>query len=311
MSLLEPGWLVLAVPCLLALWWWRPPRRSLLLLRGLLLALVVAAMARPVIWTARPGSSVVVVADRSRSLPADSEQLQQEIIARLSAEKAEGDRLAVVSFAATAAVEAPLRSGRFGAFVTPANGEGSNLEHGLRLALAQLPVAEPGRLLVLSDGRWTGSDPASAAAHAATRGVAIDTLLLQRAPAGDLAIDRLAAPTQVATGESFMISAWLRSPVAQEITYSLRRHDTILATGTRSLAGGRTRLLFRDRARTPGTNDYTIEITGSTPDPTPENNSARLLVTARGRPQLLHVATRQNSGLARLLAQTGIAVTTL
>jgi Mg-chelatase subunit ChlD len=310
-SLLEPGWLALAVPAALVVWWWRPPTRTLVLLRALLLLLVVAAMVRPVVLNPAAGGAVVVVADRSRSMPADSERLQTEIIDRLTSSMGRDDRVAVVSFADRAAIEAPLQHQRFSGFSAPVNDERSNLLAGLQLALSLLPVDAPGRLLVLSDGRWTGEEPSSAAGLAAARGVAIDALVMQRDQAGDLVIDRIETPAVVAAGESFMISAWLRSPTGQQVSYRLRRGDLVLAQGSRALASGRGRLLFRDRAGSAGTMEYTLEVTGTAPDPVPESNRGRALVTAVGRPRLLHVSSRNDSGLTRLLSEAGIDVSVM
>jgi Mg-chelatase subunit ChlD len=310
MSLLEPGWLALVVPAALAVWWWRPPARALVLLRALLLLVMVTAMARPVVLSPAAGGAVVVIADRSRSMPADSERLQTEIVARLADAMGRDDRLAVVSFGARAAIEAQLQLERFGGFSAPVNQERSNLLAGLQLALSLVPVDSPGRLLVLSDGRWTGADPGAAAGLAAARGAAIDTLVMQRDQTGDLVIEQIETPAKVAAGESFMIGAWLRSPVAQQLSYRLRRGDLVLAQGTRAVSGGRSRLLFRDRAGRPGTMEYTLEVTGTVPDPVPESNRGHALVTAIGRPRLLHVSSRHGSGLARLLSDAGIEVST-
>jgi hypothetical protein len=310
-SLLEPGWLALAVPAAMAVWWWRPPTRILILLRALLLLVTVAAMARPAVLTPAAGGAVVVVADRSRSMPTDSERLQIEVIDRLTISMGRDDRLAVVSYGERAAIEAPLQHQRFSGFSVPVNAERSNLQAGLQLALSLLPVDAPGRLLVLSDGRWTGEDPSSAAGPAAARGVAIDSLVIQRDQTGDLVIDRIETPAVVAAGESFMIGAWLRSPTAQQVSYRLHRGDRVLAQGTRAVAGGRSRLLFRDRAGGAGTMEYFLEVTGTAPDPVPESNRGRALVTAVGRPRLLHVSGRQDSGLARLLGEAGIDVSAM
>jgi hypothetical protein len=51
-----------------------------------------------------------------------------------------------------------------------------------------IPPDGGGRILVLSDGKWTGKDPAAAAARAAGRGVAVDYRLLARPQVNDVAI---------------------------------------------------------------------------------------------------------------------------
>ena len=90
---------------------------------------------------------------------------------------------------------------------------------------------EPGRILVLSDGQWTGRDVAPAAARAAAAGVAVDYRAIERSAAGDLAIERIAGPESVLPGESFMITAWLDSPLGQPVSYELLRGAQVIARG--------------------------------------------------------------------------------
>ena len=46
----------------------------------------------------------------------------------------------------------------------------------MEFAGAALPADRPGRVVVSSDGRWTGADPQEAASVLAERGVEIDVL---------------------------------------------------------------------------------------------------------------------------------------
>ena len=101
MTLLSPIWLFLLVPLALALWVWRPPTRlparraparrccsSCVSLAGLALRLPSKA------------GTVVVVVDRSLSMPAGSDETQKEAIDLIIKEMGGDDRVAVVSFGA-------------------------------------------------------------------------------------------------------------------------------------------------------------------------------------------------------------------
>src|SRR5262249_41351498 len=142
----------------------------------------------------------------------------------------------------------------------------------------------PGKILVISDGRWTGKDPATAASKAAARDVAIDYRSLQRSSANDLAVAQIEAPVRVTPGEAFMITAWVNSPLQQEVAYELRRGGQVLAAGKTNAGAGMNRLTFRDLAGEPGAQGYTVRISGaqSGDDPVPENNSAKVLVGVQG-----------------------------
>ena len=90
------------------------------------------------------------------------------------------DQLAVVSFGQQTAVERPPQRGEFPGFTAQVGADASNLADALDSALALIPPDAPGRILVVSDGKWTGRDPLAAAARAAGRGIAMDHRLLAR-----------------------------------------------------------------------------------------------------------------------------------
>ena len=126
--------------------------------------------------------------------------------------------MAVVSFGRSASIEQVSQSAEFAGFTGEVGRDESNLAEALERALALIPQGSPGRILVLSDGRWTGKDPANAAWRAAARGIAIDYRALERSAANDVAISQIEAPATVSPDEAFMINAWIRSPV-QPVKY--------------------------------------------------------------------------------------------
>ena len=171
-----------------------------------------------------------------------------------------------------------------------------------------IPKGESGRLLVLSDGRWTGRDVASSAARAAAAGVAIDYRAIERVAADNLAIERIQVPDSVLAGESFMIAAWINSPCGQTVKYQLLRGGATLAEGAIAVPTGSSRLLFRDTASTSGVCQYVLRVEGNAKDPVPENNRARFLVGVRGNRPLLCVSPAKTSALPQVLARSGLKV---
>lgn len=301
MMVLHPIWLFLALPLALSLWVWRMPSRLLLVLRSLTLLLLLLALSGVVLRLPSRAGTLVVVADRSQSMPPGSAVNQKEVIDLLHKARGPDDRLAVVSFGRTVAVEQPPASSPFAGFVHEVGDDASNLADGLETALTLIPRDAPGKVLLLSDGRWTGRDPAAVAAHAAARNVAIDYRFSQRSTANDLAIVRVEVPPSVAPGESFLITVWVQAPTAQTISFELRRGKERLSSGEEQLASGLNRLTFRDRAGDPDTLSYMLTVVGSGEDPVPENNRARFLVGVQGPRPILHVTEAKASGLAQLL----------
>lgn len=298
----QPVWLLLLVPLAAAWLAWPLPNRVLNVLRVAVFAFVVLALAQFAIKLPDRAGTVIVLADRSQSMPADSGASEKEIIGLLHKAMGPRDQLGVVSFGRAAIVEQSPERGEFGGFAGPVGPDHSDLNEGIESALSLIPPDGGGRILVLSDGKWTGKDPAAAAARAAGRGVAVDYRLLARPQINDTAIQSFATPQSVSPGQSFIMSAWVQSPANQEIQYQLRRGDEIIASGSKPVSEGLSRLMFRDRASTAGVNEYTLTIQGAKDDPIPENNTARALVGVEGaRPILVVSSVGENSGLVNLL----------
>jgi Mg-chelatase subunit ChlD len=308
MTLRDPLWMLLALPLLAGLLRFPFPSRLLNGLRLAFILLLVAAAAGLEIRLPSRAGTLVVVVDRSRSMPPGSDASHKELIDLLQASMHAEDRLAVVSFGQSASVERGGETGKFPGFTHDVGPDASSLADGLDTALALIPRDAPGRILVLSDGRWTGRDPGSVTGLAANRGVSIDYRHRSRSAAGDVAIALVDAPVSVAPGEGFLITAWVQSPGDQEVNFEVTRGTTVIASGSKKLTAGLNRLTFRDRASGSGSQAYRIRITSSGDDPVPENNTARALVGVSGPRPILHLTPGKSSGLTTLLQAGGLNV---
>lgn len=310
MTLTSPAWLLLALPLLAALWRWPLPTRVLQLVRATLLCVLLLALAG---WCVRlPGrkGTVIVVADRSLSMPGEADRQLREIIDLTIKPMRADDQLGVVTFGSNVAVERGPQSGAFPGFVQQVEPDGSRLSEALDTALTLIPPQSPARILVISDGRWTGSDPSTVAAKAAARSIEIDHRLLERPLVNDAAVARVDAPVQVFPEESFMLTTWVRTPIEQELTVELRRDEVSLGAVRRKFPAGESRVVFRDRAAKPGTLRYTVALSGtSEADPVPENNRAKMLVGVHGPRAVLCVSGGADQQFATLLQAGGLNVT--
>ena len=308
MILYHPFFLLLVIPLAVSFWLWKPVSR---LLRGLRLAslilILLATCGLALNLPSRTGA-VIVVADRSHSMPPGSQGSEREAINLIRNAMGAGDSLGVVSFGERTSIDQPPGRGEFSGFISEVGADESNLAEGLDKALSLIPRDAPGRILVLSDGRWTGRDPTTSASRAAMRGVSIDYRSLQRTSANDVAISQVDAPGTVTPGESFLITAWVRSPAAQDISFELMRGGERIAAGVRSMPTGLGRVTFRDQAREPGTYIYTLRVAGIGEDPVPENNTAKILIGIQGPRPILCVTSSPSSGLVRLLQAGGLNV---
>ncbi len=307
--LFQPVWLLLLIPLAAAWYAWPLPNRGLKFLRALIFLCIVVALAQLAIKLPDRAGTVIVVADRSESMPANAAASEKEIIGLLHKSMGPRDQLGVVAFGRQAVIEQSPQRGEFGGFTAQVGTDHSSLNDALESALSVIPPDGGGRILVVSDGKWTGKDPAAAAARAAGRGVAVDYRSLSRPQVSDVAIQSFLTPQSVQPGQAFVLSAWVQSPTDQEIRYQLRRGNEIISSGSKKISAGRTRLMFRDRAAKAGVNEYSVAIEGPPDDPIPENNTARALVGVEGaKPVLIVSAAGEASGLVKVLRGGSIEV---
>src|SRR5882724_1794456 len=160
----QPVWLLLLVPLAVAWFVWPLPSRILRVMRAETFILVGLALAQLAIRLPDRSGTVIVVADRSESMPKTAAASQKEIIDLLHKSMGAHDQLGVVSFGRQAVVEQSPQHGDFSGFTAQIGPEHSDLNSALENALSLIPPDGGGRILVLSDGKWTAKDPISAAA---------------------------------------------------------------------------------------------------------------------------------------------------
>jgi len=271
--------------------------------------LVLLAMSRPAVKLPERSGTIVMVADRSASMPQDGLDTQQEIADMLQSSMGGGDQFAIVAFGQQAVLEHAPQVGKFAGFAADIGKYQSNLNSALQKALAVIPQDHAGRILVLSDGGWTGGAPTAAALGAVARSIPMDFRFQRRERVGDVSIDRVLPPETVLPAETFMLTAWVYCPTRQTVAYELRCGGRKLVARRREMRAGLNRLLFRDRADEPGTREYVLSVSGEGKDPVPENNKARMLVWVTGDLGILCVSQQEGGAFARLLQQGGLTVT--
>lgn len=302
-----PQALVLLLP--LGLFLWKLGRRPgpPMWLRWALLVLGVGALAGPEVLLRNAGSDVVVVVDRSRSMPGDSERTASELIGFLESQRRLGDRLGVIAFGREARVEQPLSpTGRFGGFTRQVDAEASDLTAALDAAGALIPTERTGRVLVVSDGRATGTDARGAARRLAARGIAVDFRHLARAePPLDVAVVSLDVPTTVAAREPFQFSAVVQASGPVTGTVKLERNGRLLVKGPFDFHAGPNLLPFRDLVDAPGLAAYrlTVEAPG---DGVSENDVGQAVLRVEGSPRVLLLTAQPKGTLAQALEAAGL-----
>ncbi|MCK5844875.1 MAG: VWA domain-containing protein [Victivallales bacterium] len=288
---------------------WRPPSRRVRVIRTAILAAAILAISGLAIKLPSNAGTIVVVVDRSKSMPSDIVASATESAGILMAHRPESSRLGIVSFAETSQVEKLPANQEFNGFLAKLSGDQSRLKSALEKALALIPAATPGRVLLLTDGGWTGTDPSSVFADATARGIAVDYRSFRRPSGGDLAISAVEAPHSVVAGEYFTIGIQINSTTTAKANYQILKNGRALTKGELKLHSGTNRFFFRDKGEKPDTFRYEFRITKNGGiDPRPENNNAKFLVRVEGKRPILLLTMNEESGLGKTLKNGGFNI---
>jgi Mg-chelatase subunit ChlD len=288
LRLVYPELLLLALPVGWAYWRWGRQSGVTGAVRVVSLLLLVLAAAGPTLNMGGEGLDLVVVVDRSRSLPEGSETRIKELIGTLEKSRGRGDRLAIITFGAAAQTEQTLsEAATLEAYRKEILPDGSDLGTAIEQALDLVKDGQrPARVLVFSDGEANGAEPGSAARRARDLGVPLDFREFPRVREGDIAVESLQVPDVVAAREPFQYSVNIQADRAAEATVTLFRNGKALSKATRTLSIGRNRLLFRDILEQGGLTNYEVrvEVDG---DPIAENNRGTAVTKVEAGPRML------------------------
>ncbi|MDR2642708.1 MAG: VWA domain-containing protein [Planctomycetaceae bacterium] len=340
----QPIWFLLLLPLASIVYFWRVPSRFLFVLRVLTFVSVVLAMVGITIKLPTRSGTVVVIVDRSRSMPTESDIMSKQSINLLLNHIGREDRLGVISFGMLSHLERiPAGNnslGEFNEFRGAGSFDASNLHDAIDHALSIIPNGEKSRLLVISDGRWTGEPPDQLISRLVQRGIPVDYRLVERSHVGDVAVLAIDAPERVLPGEVFKVTGTVYVPVAQNIGYELMCNGVKTASGIRPMDAGSNRIDFMLKAGVPGTMQCDLRVNSIVEDdvidsgkdnnldqknsnninsekprlkntlakdPVPENNFARKLVGIEGDKPLLILVPQAAAGAGNSAPQSKLA----
>jgi uncharacterized membrane protein len=279
-------------------------------IRFALLVILVVIVAEPVIDAPESGSTVVLVVDRSRSMPATAKQLENSLRQQAPAEQRESEQFAVVGFGARAVVEQspgrpPLTN------VPDVGRDESNLHAAVAAALELVPTGGRGRLLLLSDGLADDSLAEPLAAQLRQRGVRVDFLQPpQHRPheTRDVELRSVRAPTRVAAGEDITFELELVASDPSPRTLQADRDGALVSVKQVELNEGLNHLVWTDRSDHAGVFEYSFQIAAAG-DASPGNNTWATWVEVRGDPAVLVLdAAGGDTPIVELLRRADLAV---
>jgi Mg-chelatase subunit ChlD len=294
-----PELFLLAIPVGFLFWKVGRVRGATSWLRAAILVVLVFAMTGPRLNMGGRGLDVIIVADRSRSLPAGAHDNIQELVENLQnyvATKGSGDRVSLVTFGTRAQVEYELSDQvRQTEYVKDVNPDGSDLHDAILTALDRVNPNRPARVLALSDGEFNGPDPRSAARRAREHGVPVDCRVFERLSIGDVSVESVLLPESVLPREPFQYSVWVYADTEASGKIHVLRDGKQIASKDREFTRGMNRILFRDLLEVSGFYNYSVELELEG-DPVGENNRGAGIVRVDGGPKILVLTSDGQSG---------------
>ena len=228
---------------------------SSVIFRSLLLLLLAVALARPSFVQRGESLTLMVIADRSRSIPRELARTGERFLARVEEAKRETeDRIGVVTVAEASEIrQTPDPNARI-KLDHAGDLAATNLADAVRTAISLLPSDTANRILLVSDGNETESNVLESIELARANSIPVDVLPIEYQYDSEIVFSQLKAPARVRIGQSVDLRAFIDSK--HETTGRLR----IFQNGRElDLSPGEERR-SRVVALEPGTNAFSIPV---------------------------------------------------
>ena len=282
------------LPLAWAAWeWGRTRRRLALALKAISLLAILLALAEPRLKVNETRVAVAVLVDTSDSVSqTDLDRASQ--LAQSMASAQGRHSLRVIPFArSTRALESNEQQRPWKLRQTSGEaGRATDMESGVREAIASLPAGLVPRLVLISDGKENKGSIARAAWQAQQLGIPIDTYALAGRPKPTLRLDSISLPSVAFTGEQFAIDMVVSAPQAGPAQIELAAEGHSLGKSSVQLQAGDNPVRMHTSLNTPGALDLSIAIAaGSSPASSGSGNEVRFeqAVTVR-RPKILYLS---------------------
>ncbi len=288
-------WLILAFVALaaggaeLALYLYRRRRQASPLataLRFVTLSLAAVALWQPSLLLDTEARHVVFVVDESASIGRSAADAAIGEATLATDRAGPDDTVGIVGFSGDAREIAP-DAGAAGPGPEPGPASTPDPEHGatdlalaLRRAQTLLPETGDRRVVLLSDGHDTVSDPAGILQSARRSGIAVHPVVIGGPAPGEISVERVDVPADVRRGEPFDIRITVRAERDGTARIGLFRDGALVQSGQVQLRRGDNPLVHRDVMDREGFGIFEARIE-SADDREPGNNHAAGVVAVR------------------------------
>ena len=235
--------------------WQRGRQRTNLILKALSLTAILVALAEPAMNSSESKSAVSLLVDTSGSI-SDADLARAARITRDIENERGRNWLKVIPFArGTRALTPEEVAGKAVGRTAGEGGRGTDLETGLREALAAMPEGLVPRVVLISDGKENKGSVTRALYQAKQLNIPIDVIPLAGRPKPDLRLESVTLPTRAFTGDRFPIDIAIEAPRKAAAEVILTAEGKPLGTNPVQLEQGLNRLRVHVALTVPGAID--------------------------------------------------------
>ena len=254
-------------------------------MRILLLAILVLALASPIIDMKAKETVTIFMADVSDSVRQPDEMAA--FIRDAVKQKSDRDKTGVIAFAQTAQVKKmPDDENDFSDLGESIPAGASDLEKALTLARSVMPGNAAKRLVLMTDGKQTTGDALEAARLLRRQGYTLDVAPFLRQEEPEIQMESFEAPKQVNAGERFDVTVKVSSNTQTAAVIRLYGNRQLTAEKTVELYKGENVFTFSDIADEGGMVTYTAEAAADS-DTVYQNNQLSAFTQVADRPGIL------------------------
>jgi len=327
----RPGWLLLLlllVPiALLARKSWSAvsPGKAWgsLVLRTLVVVLLTGALSQPTLVKRGEGLTLMIIADRSQSIPLELRKKSEEWLRSITDVKKKEDRVGTIVVGRDAQIISPADPNS----IVPAleyqgDADATNLAAGLRQALAVMPRDTAIRFMIVSDFNENVDSVLDEVAAAKANNIQIDVVPLAYEHANEVVIEGIRTQPRARVGQTGELRIFMRSQGEAKGLLTLRMNDVPIdldptepGDGMRlELKPGPTVIPVPISFDEGGAQRFSATFTPDTPgdDAMLENNigAAVTFVAGGGRILIAHDSSVESDSLAQALRDGGLTVDT-
>ncbi|TAK24919.1 MAG: VWA domain-containing protein [Chloroflexota bacterium] len=296
-------WLLVALPILLPAFYVigrgrmaRLPawlRRAALVTRLTIIALLVIALARPLIGRASGATSVVFAVDRSLSVSSDARAAADSFVAQALALTSSDRRAGIVGFGRDTAIERPIDGPAGVTQPVVLQTDGSDMSEAIRLARSMFPRSGAKRIVLVSDGRENIGRAEDEARAAFAAGIQISVVPLAVEPPPDVFVEALDIAPQIREGDALDVVIAVGSTREVDAAVRLWVDGKPVSDQTVRLFAGSNRFTATQNGLKRGFHTFWARVESAS-DTFAQNNELAGYTVVKDKPRVLVLATAES-----------------